>query len=171
MASTQTENQTKNTADRAAAQTQDAVRTAQDNVQNVSRQVFEATERLTRGFNLSKEDAERFASQSRQNLDAVTRCGTVLSQGFQEASRHWIEFSQKQFQRNLAAVNRLAQAKTLQEFAAIQSDVVREGLESFVTDSKGIAETSLKHAEEAGKIFSGAAKQTAQTAQTASRPN
>lgn len=171
MASTQTENQVKNTADRASAQTQDLARAAQDNVQAVSRQVLETTERFTRGFSLSKEDAERFANQSKQNLDAVTRCGTVLTQSFQDASRSWIEFGQKQFQRNLAAINKLAQAKTVQEFTAIQSEVVREGLEHFIQDGKGIAETSLKSAEEAGKIFSGAAKQTAQTAQASSRTN
>jgi hypothetical protein len=168
MAATQTESHGKNVADRATAQSQDAVRTAQDNVQNVSRQIFDATERFTRSFNLSKEDAERFAEQSRRNLDAVTRCGTVLSRGLQDASRHWFEFGQRQFQRNLTALNRLAQARTPQEFAAIQSEVVREGLEDFVKDGKGIAETSLKHAEEAGRIFSSEIKPTIQAS---TRPN
>lgn len=164
MATTQTETQTRNTADKAAAQSQDLVRTAQDNAQAVSRQVFEATERLTRGFNLSKEDADRLVTQSKQNLDAVTRCGTVLGQGWQEASRGWLELGQKQWQRNVAGFNKLAQAKSVQEFTALQLELVREGLETFVKDSRGIAETSLRSVDEAGKIFSGAAKQTAQAA-------
>ncbi|GEP10310.1 phasin family protein [Methylobacterium gnaphalii] len=168
MAATQTEVRLKNTAGSAAAESQDVLRMAQDNVQNVSRQVLDATERFTRSFNLSKEDAERFAEQSRRNLDAVTRCGTVLGQGFQDASRHWFELGQRQFQRNLIAFNRLAQARTLQEFAAIQSEVVREGLEDLVKDGKGIAETSLKHAEEAGQIFSSENKPVAQAG---TRPN
>lgn len=168
MAANQTEAQHKNTAERVTAQSQDALRTVQENAQSVSRQMFDATERFTRSFNLSKEDAERFTEQSRRNLDAVTRCGTVLGQGFQDASRHWFEFGQRQFQRNLTALNRLAQARTLQEFAAIQSEVVREGLEDFVKDGKGIAETSLKRAEEAGRIFSSEIKPTAQAG---TRPN
>jgi Arc/MetJ-type ribon-helix-helix transcriptional regulator len=37
----------------------------------------------------------------------------------------------------------------VQEFTSIQSDLVREGLQQIVQDSRGIAETSLRAIEDA----------------------
>ncbi|WP_257787428.1 phasin family protein [Methylobacterium phyllosphaerae] len=67
--------------------------------------------------------------------------------------------SQKQWQRNLDGLNKLARAKSVQEYSAIQSELVREGLQSMVQDGKALSETSARAIEEAGKTFSGIAQQ------------
>src|SRR4051812_41678236 len=125
----------------------------QDGIETASGQAREASERLTRTLGFSGQDSERLARQSKENMEAVTRCGTVLSQAFQDASRTWFELAQKQWQRNLDGMNKLARSQSLQEFTAIQSNLVREGLQQMVQDSRGIAETSLRAVEEAGKAF------------------
>ena len=124
-----------------------------------SRQAREVSERFTRNFGLGGEDSQRLAEQSKQNMDAVARCGTILTQGFQDASRGWFEFGQKQFQRNVDAVQRLARVRTTHEFASVQSELLRENMQHFVQDSRAITERSLRVAEEAGKTFANVATQ------------
>ena len=94
---------------------------------------------------------ERLAEQSKQNIEAVTRCSTVLSQAFQDASRSLFDLGQQQFQRTLEGLNKLTRAKSVQEFAAIQSDLVREGLQHMVQDSKAITDTSARAASSANE--------------------
>src|SRR3954465_1674948 len=112
----------------------------QKSVETASQQARAAADRFTKTLGFSGENSERLARQSKQNLEAVTRCGTVLTQAFQDASRSWFGLAQKQWQRNLDGMNKLVRAKSLQEFAAIQSELLREGLQHMVQDGKAITE-------------------------------
>jgi hypothetical protein len=134
-------------------------RIVQRGLEAVSLQARESTDRFTRTLGFTGEDSERLARQSKQNLEAITRCGTVLTQAFQDASRSWFELGQRQWQRNLDGLNRLTQARSVQEFAAIQSELAREGLQHIVQDSRTIAETSLRGVDEATKTFSSVGQQ------------
>ncbi|MHB2206599.1 phasin family protein [Methylobacterium sp. CM6257] len=142
--------------ERAAENTKHIV---QRGVETASHQAREAADRFSRTLGYTGEGSERLARQSKQNMEAVVRCGTVLTQAFQDTSRIWLELSQKQWQRNLDGLNKLARAKSVQEYSAIQSELVREGLQSMVQDGKAITETSARAIEEAGKTFSGIAQQ------------
>lgn len=130
----------------------------QNGIETASLHTREAGNRLSKTLGFSGEDSERLARQSKQNIEAVTRCGTVLSQAFQDASRSLFDLGQKQFQRNLEGLNKLTRAKSVQEFTAIQSDLMREGLQHMVQDSKAITETSARAVDEASKTFSGVAQ-------------
>jgi hypothetical protein len=132
----------------------------QDGVETAAKHAREATDRITRTLGFSGQDSERLARQSKQNMEAVTRCGTVLTQAFQDASRNWFELAQKQWQRNLDGMSKMARSKSVQEFTSIQSELVREGLQQMVQDSRGIAETSLRAVEDASKAFPGVAQQS-----------
>ena len=134
--------------------TENTKQIVQKSVETASHHAREATERFTRTLGFTGEDSERLARQSKQNLEAVTRCGTVLTQAFQDASRSWFGLAQRQFQRNLEGMNKLVRAKSLQEFSAIQSELARESLQHMVQDSKAITETSARAVEEASQTFS-----------------
>ena len=134
----------------------------QNSIQTASDQARAVTERFTRSLGFTGQDGERFAQQSKQNVEAVTRCGTVLTQAFQDASRNWFELGQRQFQRNLDGAKKLSSATSVQEFATIQSNLVRESMEQMVESSRTIAERSLHAADEAGKVLSSVAKSTSQ---------
>ena len=140
--------------------TENTKQLVQKSVETASHHAREATERFSRTLGFSGEGSERLARQSKQNMEAVTRCGTVLTQAFQDASRHWFELGQKQWQRNLEGLNKLTQAKSVQEFTAIQSELAREGLQNMVQDSRTITETSVRAVEEASKTFSSVAQQS-----------
>jgi hypothetical protein len=134
----------------------------QNSIQTATDQARAVTERFTRSLGYTGQDAERFAEQSKRNVEAVTRCGTILTQSFRDASRSWFELGQKQVARNLEGAKKLASAKSVQEFSAIQSELVRESLEQVVQSSRTIAEKSLHAADEAGKVFSSVAKSASQ---------
>jgi hypothetical protein len=140
--------------------TENTKQLVQKSVETASQQAREAADRFTKTLGFSGEDSERLARQSKQNMEAVTRCGTVLTQAFQDVSRSWFGLAQKQFQHNLDGMNKLVRAKSLQEFTAIQSDLVREGLQHMVQDSKAITETSARAVEEASKTFSSVGPQS-----------
>jgi hypothetical protein len=128
----------------------------QRSVETASQQAREASERFTKTLGFTGEDSERLARQSKQNMEAVARCGTVLTQAFQDASRSWFGLAQSQWQRSLDGLNKLTRAKSVQEFAAIQSELARESLQHIVQDSRAITETSARAVEEASKAFSAA---------------
>jgi phasin family protein len=140
--------------------TENTKQIVQRSVETASHQAREAADRFTRTLGFSGEESERLARQSKQNMEAVTRCGTVLTQAFQDVSRSWFGLAQKQFQRNLEGLNKLTHAKSVQEFTAIQSDLVRESLQRMVQDSKAITETSTRAVEEASKTFSSVGPQS-----------
>jgi hypothetical protein len=130
----------------------------QQSIETASQQAREAADRFSKTLGFSGENSEHLARQSKQNLEAVTRCGTVLSQAFQDVSRNLFDLGQKQFQRNLEGMTKLTRATSVQEFTTIQSDLMREGLQHMVQDSKAIAETSARAVEEASRSFSGVAQ-------------
>ncbi|GLS45555.1 phasin family protein [Methylobacterium brachythecii] len=130
----------------------------QNSVETASQQAREAAGRFSEKLGFSGKDGDRFALQSKQNIEAVTRCGTVLSQAFQDASRTFLDIGQKQFQRNLDGFSKLSRASSVQEAMTIQSDLLRDGLQHMMEDSKVIAEASTRAADEASKSFSNASQ-------------
>jgi hypothetical protein len=130
----------------------------QQSIETAVQQARESSDRFSKTLGYSGADSDRLARQSKQNMEAVTRCGTVLSQAFQDTSRSLFDLGQKQFQRNLEGVTKLSRAKSVQEFTAIQSDLMRESLQHMVQDSKAITETSARAVEEASKTFTSIAQ-------------
>jgi hypothetical protein len=91
------------------------------------------------GFNGPQ--AEELARRSSQNIQAVTEAGSVLARGAQEISQE------------VFAVNQLARVRSVQDFVAVQSDLARDNLEQVIEVNKRVAETSLRIAEEAGRVI------------------
>jgi hypothetical protein len=142
----------------AAANTQQFV---QNGVEAASYHARQVTDQFTRTLGISGEDSEQLAAQSKRNMEAVTQCGTVLTQFFQDSSRSWFELSQKQWQRNLDGLNQLTRSKSVQEFAAIQSELLRDSLQHVVQDSRILAEKSLHAVDQASKTFTSLPQQNA----------
>lgn len=123
----------------------------------------EATERFSRSFGFTGAEGTRLAAQSRQHMDAMKQCGTVLTKAFQESSKTWMDLIQDQVKRNGDGMTRLMQAKSLHEFGTIQGELVRENLEHVLKSSRIIAEKSIHAADEAGKSLSVLTNQAADT--------
>src|SRR3954452_17127074 len=67
--------------DQATEHSQQTLRTG---IETASHQVRETADRFTRTLGFTGADAERLANQSKQNMEALTRCGSVFIQALQD---------------------------------------------------------------------------------------
>src|SRR5215208_6469737 len=139
--------------------TEDAWKSMESSVDAASRGFQNASDQFARTLGFSGEEGERLARQSGQNVEAITKFGTVLTQACQDTSREWYGLAQKQLQRNLEGLSHLAHCRSMQEFAAVQSGLVRESLQHMVEDSRLIVEISLKAVNDASKVVAGTARE------------
>src|SRR5215218_10270800 len=114
-------------------------------------QGFERVTDTVLGFSGPK--AEELARQSSHNIEAVSQASTVLVRGFQEVSQEVFELAQERLKKNTEALNRIAQCRSVQDFVAVQSELVRDSLQQFVDATRRVAEVSLRSAEEATKTI------------------
>jgi hypothetical protein len=141
--------------------TDDAWTSMESGVEAASQGFQDASNQFARTLGFSGEEGERLARQSGQNVEAITKFGTVLTQAYQDTSREWYGLAQKQLQRNLEGLSKLAHCRSVQDFAAVQSGLIRESLQHMVEDTGLIAEISLKAVNEARKAVAGTARENA----------
>src|SRR5215213_401666 len=148
--------------------TEDAWKSMESSVDAASRGFQNASDQFARTLGFSGEEGERLARQSGQNVEAITKFGTVLTQALQDTSRQWYGLAQKQLQRNLEGLGKLAHCRSVQDFAVTQSGLIRENLQHMVEDSRSITEISLRAVNDASKAVAGTAQE--KTAQGRSNP-
>src|SRR4051795_11798192 len=141
--------------------TEDGWKSMQSSVDAASQGFQNASNQFTRTLGYSGEEGERLARLSGQNVEAITKFGTVLSQAVQDASREWYGLAQNQVQRNLEGLSKLAHCRSVQDFARVQSGLIRESLQHMVEDTGSIVEISLKAVTEARKAVADTAQDNA----------
>jgi phasin family protein len=110
------------------------------------------TQNWTRTLGLAAPDPE-LAETSARNLRAVSQASTALAKGAQDASRAWIELTQKTVRSNMEAFGQLTQVRSLPELVALQSNLVRDGLEQAIASSEEIARVSADAIREATRAI------------------
>src|SRR4051812_15719213 len=151
-----------------ALRTEEALKSVRSGADAASLGLQSVFDQFARTLGFSGEEGERRAQQSVQNVEAITKCGTVLTQALQDTSREWHGLAQRQLQRNLEGLSRLALCRSVQDVAAAHSGLVRESLRHMVEDSRLIVEISLKAVNDASKAVAGTAQE--RTAQGRSSP-
>jgi hypothetical protein len=130
--------------DAADASQQVAKRSAEQFDQMVSRQ-FEASQEATRHV--------------QQNLDVLMQVGGVLATGFQSILREWADYAQTAARRNVDGVNRLLRARTPQDLASEQSDLLVSELQLLLDSSVRISEVTAGLARDAAQGISDRTRQ------------
>ena len=129
---------------------------------NTATETFQrTTDQFTKVLGFSGPQAEELARRSSENVQAVTQASTVLVRGAQEVSQEVFGLIQNRLQKNLDAVNRIAGARSVQDYVAVQSDLARDTLQQVIDTNKRIAEVSLRIANEAGQIIQAQADKNA----------
>jgi len=131
--------------------------TARDTFQsglNTTNETFQRmSDQFTQVLGFNGPQSEEVTRRASQNLQAVSQASTVLARGAQEVSREVIQLVQDRLEKNVEAVNRLAGTRSVQDFVAVQSDLVRDGLQQVIDTNKRIAELSVRVAEEAARAI------------------
>src|SRR3954453_21121527 len=129
--------------------------TARDTMQsglNTANETFQRmSDQFTQVLGFNGPQAEELTRRSSQNLQAVSQASNVLARGFQEASNEWINLARERVTKNMDGLNRLAGCRSVQDFVATQSDLVRDSLQQVIDTNKRIAEVSVRVADEAAR--------------------
>jgi phasin family protein len=129
--------------------------TARDNLQaglNTATQSFQRiNDQFTQALGFNGPQAEELARRSSQNLQAVSQASSVLARGFQEVSHEVLGLVQDRMTKNIEGLSRLAGCRSVQDFVAVQSDLVRDGLQQVIDTNKRVAEVSVRIADEAAR--------------------
>src|SRR5215210_5397480 len=129
--------------------------TARDNLQsglNTANLSFQRiNDQFTKVLGFNGPQAEELTRRSSQNLQAVSQASSVLMKGAQEVSHEWFGFAQERVQKNMDGLSRLAGVRSVQDFVAVQSDLVRDNLQQVIDTNKRVAEVSLRTADEAAR--------------------
>src|SRR5215213_10268566 len=131
--------------------------TARDTVQsglNTATETFQRmTDQFTKVLGFNGPQAEELTRRSSQNLQAVSQASTVLARGAQEVSHEVIQLVQDRVQKSIDGLSRLAGTRSVQDFVAVQSDLMRDGLQQVIDTNKRIAELSVRVADEAARAI------------------
>ena len=129
--------------------------TARDNLQSglntATQTVQRMTDQFTKVLGFNSPQSEELTRRSSQNLQAVTQASSVLARGAQEVSHEVLGLIQDRVQKNVEALNRVVGTRSVQDFVAVQSDLVRDGLQQVIDTNKRIAEVSVRIADEAAR--------------------
>ena len=155
-----------NTVQAGAEGAQTAVRTMQEAVQTGLSTASElarlSTDQAMQFFNPSQRDAQSLGGETSRNLQAVAQAGTVLARGVQDVSREWFELSQKRLQMNLDGWNSLARCRSVADFVAVQTSLIRDNLEQTLDNSRRMAELTQQLADEASRTVTVQAEKSLQ---------
>ena len=91
-----------------------------------------------------------------------SHCHPDVLAGVQDVSREWFELSQKRLQKNLDGLSSLAQCRSVPDFMAVQTALIRDNLEQTLDNSRRMAELTRQLADEASRIVTAQAEKSLQ---------
>jgi hypothetical protein len=119
-----------------------------------------SADQFGRMFGISGEEAHKAAQKSSDNLEAIIQSSSVLAEVIQSISREWANFARERMERNLNRFESLLRCRTPQDVTAVQSEILRDNLESFLQCARRIAKISMQVPDEANKGTPEAAEAT-----------
>jgi len=143
---------------------QRSAETVQEALQSSAKIAARLTERSAdqfgRVFGISVDEAHKAAQKSSDNLDAIIQSSSVLAEVTQSISREWVNFTRERMEQNFNRIDSLLLCRTPQEVAALQTEFLRDNLESFLHCARWIAEKYMQITDEATKRTAEAAEHT-----------
>jgi phasin family protein len=126
-----------------------------------------STEQFGRTLGVSGEGAQqatKAAERSARNAQTLLYTGTAAARVVGGMSQEYFQMVRHQVEKNMDHMNELWSCRTPQDFAAVQSDMVRETVETALESSRRIADMSLKMADDAGKQMKQSMEEVRRTA-------
>jgi hypothetical protein len=110
-----------------------------------------STDQLSRTLGLSGTEAQPATERSARNAATILHSSTAVAKGMSGMSQEYFAFVRHQIESTMNSMNELWGCRTPQDVAAVQSDFVRETVESALDSSRRMANMSLKAADDAAK--------------------
>src|SRR5260370_3603960 len=114
-----------------------------------ARMTERSADQCGRAIGFSGEGAQRAAQRSSRNLEAIVQSGAVLTELTQRLCEEWVEIARARMDRGFDRIDAFLQCRTPQDFAALQSDLLRDNLETFLGYARKAGEHSARLGDEA----------------------
>lgn len=101
-----------------------------------------------RAFGISGEEAHKAVRKSSDNIDAIIHSSSILAEVTQSISREWVSFTRERMEHNFDQFDRLLRCRSPQELTALQSEFLRDNLESFLQCARRIAQKAMQTSDE-----------------------
>jgi hypothetical protein len=118
-----------------------------------ARMTERSADQFGRAIGFSGEGAQTAAQKSSRNVEAIVQSGTVLTEITQRLCEEWAEIARARMDRGFDRMGALLQCRTPQDFAALQSEVLRDNMETFLGYARKAGEHSARLADEARQRF------------------
>jgi len=119
-----------------------------DGTEAASRIAHRSMDQLSRMMGLSGEAARESVEKTSGNMQAVLQSATDFAGGLQDVTGEWMRSAQRQVEHNLDHMEELGQCRTFHDFVALQTQIVRENMETLL---QGVQRTSERSTQIAGR--------------------
>jgi len=103
-----------------------------------------STDHVSRAFGLSGDEVQQSTERAARNAATILHSSTAMAKGMKGMSQEYFAFLRHQIENSMERMNELWRCRTPQDVAAVQSDFMRESVESAMESSQRIADMSLK---------------------------
>jgi hypothetical protein len=104
---------------------------------------------IGRVFGFSGGGGEKAAQTASRNIEALVQSGTILTEIMPRLIEEWADIGRARIDRGFERMGALSQCRTPQDFAAFQSEVLRDNIETALSCTRKAAEAATRVAEEA----------------------
>jgi hypothetical protein len=129
-----------------------------------ARMAERSADQFGRAMGLSGDEAENAARKSTDNINVIMQSSTVFIEAGQRLTGEWMNFAHDRIERNFQSIEQMLHCRTPQDFAALQTELMRENLHKFLDYARRIGEQSMHMADEAAKRFDQTAERNQPTA-------
>jgi hypothetical protein len=112
-----------------------------------------SADQFGRAIGFSGEGAQKAAQKSLHNIEAIVQSGMILSEITQRLSEEWADIARARIDRGFDRIDALLQCRTPQDFAALQSELLRDNMETFLGYAHKAGEHSARLVDEAKQRF------------------
>jgi histone H3/H4 len=142
----------------------DALQRAWQSGMSLATQLSEQSfDQFARMFGIAGERTREASQRSSRDVEAILRSSTVLTSGLDTLSREWIDFAQRRVAQQRDSFEQIMQARTPQDFSAIQAEVMRDSIEAWLQSFRRLAEASVRLTEDAANRMAAGAERAAKT--------
>jgi hypothetical protein len=117
-----------------------------------------SADQFGRAIGFSGEGAQKAAQKSSHNIEAIVQSGMILSEITERLSEEWADIARARMDRGFDRIDALLQCRTPQDFAALQSELLRDNMETFLGYAHKAGEHSARLVDEAKQRFGSVAE-------------
>ena len=124
--------------------------------------VQQVADDVTSTVQAGAEGTQVMARTMQEAVQTGLSTASELARGVQDVSREWFELSQKRLLKNLDGLSSLAQCRSVPDFMAVQTSLIRDNLEQTLDNSRRMAELTRQLADEASRIVTAQSEKSLQ---------